>query len=148
MTVSVEGARAAQERLQRLGERGADVRPTRALVTPLFASDERTRFELEGPGWPALAQSTREVKARLNLDSRILRATGRLYDSLTSGGVELALQDSHDSLHFGTDVPYAFFHQYGKGVPRREVIELRPSTQNAMADVVQGYVAGDLVEEL
>lgn len=142
VALEVVGDKVAAERLIMVGERASDVRPIKPLLDPAFRRDEETRFALNGPGWKALADTTVALKAAAGMDARILRRTGELERALTSAGgsVEVGLTSSRTELAFGTDVPYARFHQYGKGVPKRELIDLRPATVERMSSTVQGYV--------
>jgi phage gpG-like protein len=97
---------------------------------------ETEQFDSEGArgsgGWAPLAPATVAEKARRGLDPRILHATGRLRASLTARGGD-AIRESHpDEMRFGTDVPYAAFHQRGTArMPRRRGIEL-PATDRHM----------------
>jgi phage gpG-like protein len=140
--IEATGDRLAAERLLQVGERAADVRPVRPLLDPIFRRDEEARFAVDGPGWPPLKAATVALKQAQGWDARILRRTGELEKALTSpgAGVEVGMTSRRDELVFGTDVPYARFHQYGQGVPRRPVIDLRPATVEEMSEVVQGYV--------
>jgi phage gpG-like protein len=142
INVDVVGDRLAAERLLQLGERAADMRPVKPLLDPVFHEDEQHRFDMDGPGWRPLAAATRELKKQHGWDARILRRTGELERSLTQRGEELepSRMGPRDELAFGTTVPYARFHQYGQGVPRRELINLMPRTVERMTAISQDYI--------
>jgi phage gpG-like protein len=145
LQVEVVGEQVAAERLLQVGERAADVRPVKPQLDPLFRRDEEARFAADGPGWTALKDSTVALKQAQGWDARILRRTGELERSLTSrtAALEVTLSGGRDELAFGTSVPYARYHQYGEGVPKRELIDLSPRTVAAMTETVQGYIVED-----
>lgn len=75
-----------------------------------MAAIERDRFATEGHGdWPPLAPSTLIEKEREGFPWFPLIRTGRLYESLTDA--ELAMRMDPDTMTWGTDVPYAKYHQ-------------------------------------
>lgn len=134
------GAEQAAAHLAQMGERASDVRPAHALLQPVFAVDESRRFAVEGPGWAQLSEDTQRIKAANGMDASILRATGALYDSLTRmAGVS---EGRRDALAFGTDVPYARFHQHGtRFMPKREPVGLSQSARQEMTQLLTTYIA-------
>ena len=142
MDVAVEGDKLAADRILQVGERAADVRPARPLLDPIFRREEVAGFAEDGPGWQALADATVALKENNGWDPRILRRTGELERRLTSTGedLEVGLMGSPTEIAFGTTVPYARFHQYGEGVPRREVVGLSTTAVAAMTEGVQVYI--------
>ena len=68
----------------------------------------------DGP-WPPLSDFTIAQKGH----SRILEDTNRLYNSLTETTPDSIIRVTHNSLEFGTRVPYAASHELGDGIPRR-----------------------------
>lgn len=73
---------------------------------------ERGRFLTEGHGdWPPLAASTLRQKAALGFPTTILVRTGKLKESLTNR--EIAMRIAPQAMSWGTDVPYAQYHQEG-----------------------------------
>lgn len=90
-----------------------------------MASIEQERFATEGHGeWPPLAPSTLIAKEREGFPWFPLIRTGRLYESLTEA--ELAMRMDPQSMSWGTDVPYAQYHQEGGRrivTQRRDIIE-------------------------
>lgn len=103
------------------------------------------QFESEGArasgGWAPLTQARIEYKAKYGLDPRILRATDRLFQSLTqkfdADHIERA---SGDSLVFGSDVPYGIFHQSTEPrtvIPYRPPVALTENDKRNMVKAVQ-----------
>jgi phage gpG-like protein len=127
-----------------VGERAANVAPVKPALDAVASGDERRRFDEQGPGWAQLNEATRAFKAANGLDPRILRATGALFASLTrmAGGEEASWPDT---IRFGTDVPYARFHQHGtRNMPKREVVALSTVAQAEMSRLLESYIAGGL----
>lgn len=83
------------------------------------------RFESEGYGnWAPLADSTVRQKAAHSWPMNILERTGDLKASLSDPG--RAAQTTPQSMTWGTDVPYAGYHQEGTPkMPARPVLEIR-----------------------
>ncbi len=135
---TVEGDTKASEDLQLMGVRASDIRRLQEVRSIFHRSEER-RFAAGGPGWPPLADSTRERKQ----DPRILRATGALYRSLTAASASDQIDERRpDRLEFGTAVPYARFHEYGtRNMPRRVLIDLRPPERDEIRGVLERYIA-------
>ena len=111
---------------------------------------ERKQFDSEGKygsdGWKQLAPSTIESKKAHNLDPRILRATGDLFEAMTrrGDGKQVAVA-KRDGLVFGTTLPYAQFHQQGRGVPKRPVVELKEPDRREIIKIIQHYIREDSV---
>jgi len=143
-SVEVEGATRAAAHLAEMGARAADPRPAKPALDAIFSVDSRERFDREGPVWAALDQESIDQKARAGLDTRILRATGALYASLTAAaGAET--RDYRESFAFGTDIPYARFHQYGTvNMPVRRPVDLSVVARREMEEVISTYVAKGL----
>lgn len=140
--VEVEGAEKATYDLEQLGVRARDIRPAARTVRRVFTRSEETRFSRQGPGWPPLADTTRERKRREHLDPRVLRAKQVLYRSLASPQAALQL-DRHgrQEFEFGTEVPYARFHEVGRGVPKRKLIDLRPDERRQIDEAIGEFIA-------
>jgi phage gpG-like protein len=96
------------------------------------------QFNSEGQrasgGWPALSRARvkYKAKAKQGLDPRILRATDRLFKSLTNKFDRDHIErPSSESLLFGSDVPYGIYHQSSRP---RTVIPFRPPVAFTEAD--------------
>lgn len=119
-------------------------------IFKIIRSANRKQFDSEGAygsgGWPALAPSTVAYKAARNLDPRILRATGDMFRALTSDDSLSVAAPRKDGLVFGTTLPYAPYHQQGRGVPKRPPVELRETDRRDIIKVIQRFVVegGDI----
>ena len=127
--------------LRELGRRGSDMRPIASHVRRIVQGSARHRFDTSG--WRQLAEATKARKAAQGLDPRILRATERLYYSLTSSsGSDQVDKRQRLVLAFGTSVPYARFHQIGTGtMPARPVLDLTVPERQQVTDAVRDWVA-------
>jgi phage gpG-like protein len=142
--VTEKGAGAAAASLLMVGERAANTAPVKPALDVVFSGDERRRFDEEGPGWARLNEATQTIKQANGLDPRILRATGALYESLTrmAGGERASWPDT---IRFGTDVPYARFHQHGtRNMPKRKVVGVSTVAQAEMSRLLEAYIARGL----
>jgi phage gpG-like protein len=98
----------------------------RQSLAGAFAMQFRTEGA-HGPGkrWNPLSERYARWKARHYPGRKILELTYRLRDSLTSpGDPDEVVQESARSLWVGTAVPYAQYHQYGKGRRLRPIVAL------------------------
>ena len=85
---------------------------------------ERSRFDSEGHGdWPPLAESTRRYRD----GQPLLVQTGALRESLVNPGQ--AADTGPLRMSWGTDVPYAHYHQDGGTIagrpPQRKILDIR-----------------------
>lgn len=86
---------------------------------------ENEQFDTQGQGqWPPLAESTLAQKSAHGWPLDPLIRTGELKDSVTT--TSRAAKRHGQSMEWGTDVPYAGYHQDGGYVagrpPKREII--------------------------
>lgn len=115
---------------------------TAAVMLRHFVDEQ---FETEGGyasgGWPALAESTVEHKAKYDLDPRILHATGTLRASLTRKFDPQHIEHlSVDSLIFGSTVSYGIYHQSSRPrtkIPFRPPIAVTEAGKRAMGREMQ-----------
>lgn len=140
------GEQTIARQLIRLNGRIDDLRPAMESIIRQVRAGEERQFDSQGGygsgGWAKLKESTKAFKARNNLDPRILHATGDLRESLTSdkkGGFAIT---RFDGLDFGTTIPYAEFHQKGKGVPVRRPAQFPESDRRAWVKTIQDHVLG------
>lgn len=96
----------------------ADLSPVFEAVTDEVGRDIRHRID-NHPG-PPLAASTIAKKG----NTRILRDTDLLYGSFEKGGAGNVTKISPREAEFGSNVFYGVFHQEGRGVPKRTIIEI------------------------
>lgn len=110
-----------------------------------FEQQEVERFAKEGPGWTALSPRYADWKARRYPGKGILRASDRLYKSLTGDSPDAIRKATDKGMQFGSSVPYANRHNKGsRGMPKREF--LRFDLQRVTDDLrkfVAAQVDGD-----
>ena len=89
---------------------------------PIMSEVERRQFDTHGDGsWPPLAETTLAQKEAHGWPSDPLVRTGDLKESLVDPGRAADSGPLH--MNYGTDVPYAGFHQDGTSrMPQRQVI--------------------------
>lgn len=153
LSVRVTGVERSAERLRSIGARGANPSPLWPVLAQRFTAMEREQFATQGHGaWPPLAASTIASKPP---GMPIMRRTDRLYESLTgSDGPAINEQDARFA-RFGTDVPYARYHQQqgGRGgrrgnLPQRKVIDMTSTERAAWARIARRFImTGELVTE-
>lgn len=126
-----------------------DATPAFAELLDHMKEQVSEQFESEGGrgsgGWAELKPETIEFKARMGYPLEILHRTLALKYSLTAkgnpdGGVAAV---TPNSLTYGTDIPYAIYHQ--KGAPRanlpvRKVIDFTEEDRQTMMKTLQAYV--------
>jgi hypothetical protein len=109
--ISSVGVFRAVRHLRGMQAAADDPRPFWRKLQDEIAKEERHWFETSGHGaWPPLADSTRERKAALGLNSRTMVATGALVRSLTVGHQGKSRRVGKTIMHFGTSVYYANMH--------------------------------------
>ena len=103
-----------------------DLQPLWELFKPVMGSLEQELFDSQDDGaWPPLADSTLRQKAAAGYPPDPLVRTGDLRDSLVDPN-RGALAESPQEMTYGTDVPYAGYHQDGTSrMPQRMVIDLK-----------------------
>lgn len=144
------GVRQIDRELVSMKGRVGDMTGAMPAIFDLIRRVERRQFDSQGAyasgGWKRLAQSTLDYKKAHNLDPRILRATGDLFDAMTKkgDGKQVALA-TRSGLVFGTTLDYAQFHQQGRGVPKRVVVELHESERRDIIKIIQQYIREERV---
>lgn len=143
LTVDERGANVAAKHLRDMGRRARDTRDSSYKVRTIFRKAEEKRFASQGAGtWAALKDSTSDKKRRLHQDPRVLRATNALYKSLTAPRATGQIDErTPDSMRYGTSVPYAAYHDQGKGVPKRRLIDLQPAERDEITKAIEDYIA-------
>jgi|SRR5215831_3577451 len=117
-------------RLSALASRIGNPQPALERMRLTLAHGESEVWSSQGAAigqhWPPPADPARKI------DSRLLVATGALRDSLTSPA---SGQVGEMSLSFGTDVPYARFHQHGTSrMPARPFLGMPPDAQRQLSN--------------
>lgn len=91
--------------------------------------------------WPALSPAYESWKARAFPGQPIMRASDRLYDSLTSQTSDTIWRVGPRSIEFGSRVPYFEFHQEGTSrMPARPVLTFPDSAAKKLVEMVETYV--------
>lgn len=110
---------------------------------------EHERFATEGFGqWPPLAPSTLAEKTRLGFPITPLVRTGALEQSLTNR--EISMRLTPHSMSWGTDVPYAKYHQGYRDdasaptdegrPPVRKVLDIRVEDRRRLESSMVGWI--------
>ncbi len=109
-----------------------------------FLETEQGAFDSQGSTtkdgeWEPLSPNTLTEKMRKHQDSRILRATGTLFRSLTSQGAKGAVFDFDEtSVTMGTSIPYAEYHQTGtRHMPQRKPVDPSEAVRRAWVQIIQ-----------
>lgn len=145
--------RAALNALGKLARRFTDVREAWPSVTDLLRRIIERQFASQGSAgtsgaWKPLASPYAEWKASRFPGQPILRASDRMFRSLVEQGGENILEETPNSLTFGTSVPYARFHQDGTDrMAARRIFDLGPQDEDKLAQEMQRQL-GDYAAEL
>lgn len=126
----------------------SDLSPLWDMFSPIMAGVEQRQFDEAGGGsWEPLAESTVVEKQQGGWPLDPLVRSGSLRDSLVNPGMAEDRGPTHYS--WGTDVPYARYHQEGtRRMPQRQVIpdpikvEDRRKFEGAMVTYVNQLAAG------
>jgi phage gpG-like protein len=138
VTISVEGAAAAQQMMRGLAERAANTEPAMSSVADEMLAGQADWWASQGHGsWPPLAESTLRIKASRGQPATMLVATGALRASLTSkGATGQTLVVSRDQALIGTRVAYARF------VTRRRGVIAPPDAERIAETILAWLVEG------
>lgn len=142
LELTITGDEAAERHLDTMGDRAVDARPVWNVVAGLVMRETRRQFAL-GSGWAPLAASTRERKARQHKPAQAMVDSGALRASLTRRGARGQILDlQRDEMRLGTRIFYARFHQRGKGVPERKVLDLTPAVKRRISRDLADHIVG------
>ena len=133
--ISIDGINEVRRELDRIDARISNTAPFwRSVAVPIIKGKLRDIFLQEGPGWAPLEESTLRTRRYEGLP--ILQQTGDLKSSLLDDPV---LQISRNELLFGTNNPYAPFHEHGtRRMPARPF--LRPAIREAINEIQSEYI--------
>jgi phage gpG-like protein len=143
LTGTVEGVAQLDRALGMIVAAAEDFSTAFEALGDEFLLIEQEQFLAEGYGdWPALKPSYLARKQRLYGNQTILRATDRLFESLTiRGAADNVWRIEQQQAEFGTSTPYAIWHQRGTGfMPARPVISLREQDNRRLMRVVQRHL--------
>ena len=109
-TIEVMGLEGTIAAFLRLEDKLTKLKPLWEVFGKEFYSEEKSLFA-EAP-WKPLSPAYAKRKQQKYGDKGILRATDRLYNSLTEQGVEGNVHRVRDDgAEFGSSVPYGIFHK-------------------------------------
>lgn len=133
----VKGDEQAADALDRLGTQATDARTAFSQIMDTLITGERALW-VRRSGWPKLAVSTRQRKDR---DPRPMYETGALEQSLTMRRAPNAVRTIRDDeMRFGTNIPYARYHQNPKGGPKRQVVKVTPATRRNIRSLILEHI--------
>ena len=144
--IDLIGERQIDRRLERYIGLSANMEPVFEEIHTYLLNIEEKQFgsqgRFSGHPWAALAQSTKDFKARAGLDPRILHATLALRKSLTKEGDPSHVKFIGPSIMvFGTTIPYAIYHQKPQGdLTRRRPIDLTETQKVTMMKMIQAFL--------
>jgi phage gpG-like protein len=143
--VEVRGATKAVLDLRELGVRASDLRSVGRKIQTVFRHGEEARFASRAGGrWPPLNDATKWKKSLQGQNPAVLRATDRLYRSLTSeGGGDVIYDVEGGELRMGTKVEYAHFLLGTENMPARPPIGLRVSDLRQISRIVADHIVGN-----
>jgi hypothetical protein len=153
--IPLEGNEIVPVTLEGIEKRAGDPQPAFELIIESFHTIENRRWTEEGPGWPALADSTMERKAdgmdsdEFQFDEMMMR-TGDLFFSLAGGegSTGFGVLRTNDFVQMETDVPWAQFHQTGtQNMPARPVVQVNEATLLLWSKMIQSYVIHGVLAE-
>lgn len=137
----IGSASAVTARMRGMASRAADFIPAFGVIDTSFSLIEKAKFAQEGPGWPALADSTAAYKASMGFSPKILGPrTGVLEASLTAHGTGSILKTTPYSITMGTNVSYAIFHQLGMPAnPLRPLVKITPAQATLWITILRDW---------
>lgn len=143
-------------RMMRWSHRAGNLTEVFASVAEYWMEVERELFYSEGASgnhpWAKLSESTIDSKESRGLEPGILRATDKLYESLTSGLVDDETRHrviTPQTLIFGSKLPYARMHQKPGSrarYPQRRPIDLNESNKVITMKMVQYWITRGIVK--
>lgn len=148
LTAEISGDQQINHELLAITDRALNATPVWEAIMIDLEHVERGQFDSEGGdasgGWQQLSDSWLAYKTRNGYDTRILRMTGALFDSLTSGTADYAVREITPlGFTFGTTRPHAGVHQRGSRdgrVPQRKFLELTQERREAYVRSLLGWV--------
>lgn len=136
--VEIQGGKEIQAGFARLSSLFSDLSPVFEKLGEKFFPLVQKKFDEGGPGWPSLKKETEAKKAKaLFGPSRILVATGMLYESFAMGAPGSIERIKKTEAEFGSNIFYGIFHQEGKGVPERKIIDVTEAQEDQLLQAAQ-----------
>lgn len=139
--IDIYGEESAKRAILRPSTHVDDLRPVWPSIVKELTEIEFAQFATEGARsgrpWAQLELSTVNRKGNTN----ILRETDALLRSwirLTHGNGAIRRLRKHDLEFSGQG--YGFFHQHGRGVPQRRIVDLIEGDKRAIVKKMQRYI--------
>ncbi|CAL1241312.1 phage virion morphogenesis protein [Candidatus Methylocalor cossyra] len=141
-------SRALEAALDQLARATANLTPLMRSLGAELVDLTEGRFEAEGPGWPDLAEATKQRRAKSgHWPGKMLQVSGQLAASITT-------EVGPSSVLVGSAKKYAAIHQLGGQAGRGHTViipprpylpvnedgSLFPDAESAMVDVVLDYL--------
>jgi hypothetical protein len=126
------------------GKRANNVKPGAAKIRTAYREAEQEIFRRNGGAvaWEKLKDSTREAKRRRGQDHGTLRASNALFKSLTAPRAAYQVDDRQPhELRFGSTLPYADFHESGKGQAKRPTQAFTATQQRRINRAIEDFIA-------
>jgi len=143
-SIKTVGADKAAKTINDTGKRANNVKPAGSKIRTAYREAEAQIFRQNGGAvaWEALKDSTRAAKKRRGQDHGILRASGALYKSLVAARAAYQVDDRQPhELRFGTTLPYADYHESGRGQARRPTQEFTAAQLRRIDQAIAEYIA-------
>lgn len=143
-SIKTTGEVKAAKAINDTGKRANDARPAASKVRTAYREAEVEIFRSNGgaKAWQQLKETTRENKRRRNQDHGILRASGALYKALTASRAKYQVDDrAPHEFRFGTTLPYALYHEEGKGQAKRQTQAFTQAQQRRINEAIEDYIA-------
>lgn len=153
LIIDIKGDKQVDRKLMRISMKAGDVRPAFRVILDDIRKITKKQFGTEGKhrsgGWEPLKDSTIARKQAAQLDTRIMRATYKLMDSLITRMHPEGVQEiKPQEMVFGTKVDYAVHHQHGApraNLPQRRLVEFNEPDKRRFMKTLQRYiVTGEL----
>jgi len=136
--VNVLGEKIVQRNLNAMAAQAVNMRGPLSDAADLVLQSNELSFNVEGPGWAPLADSTVQRRGSAH---PILEHSGRMKRSLTRRGGESRIRIQGDLLSIGSKVPYAAFHQTGtRRMPARP-LQMTESTKRRIVELCEDRLA-------
>ncbi len=148
LTIDVMGDEQLARGLSRFADDVRDLREPFREIVKQFHKIEGKQFESEGKygsgGWRPLAPSTAEQKRREGFPDKILVREKHLMESLTGETPWSMVEVRPLEMRVGTKLDYAAYHQQGRGVPKRPIINLTEKDKMDFMKIIQRYLVNQV----
>jgi hypothetical protein len=144
LSITTHGDDQAAKTIADTGKRANNVKPGASKIRTAYREAEVEIFQGNGGAvaWEKLKDSTRTAKRRRGQDHGTLRASNALYKSLTAPRAAYQVDDRQPhELRFGSTVPYADFHESGRGQAKRPTQAFTASQQRRINDAIADFIA-------